>query len=68
MSENPFKIIEPNESAPENARAELMTSVKSIVLVLRFVQLFLGDFSNVLLNKLKAEKHLNDTSKEGNNE
>ncbi|MEM7162851.1 MAG: hypothetical protein AAF487_10485 [Bacteroidota bacterium] len=66
MSNNVFHIIEPNESAPENSKEELMTSVKSIVLVLRFVQLFLGDYSNVLLDKFKSDKHLEDTNNQEN--
>ena len=51
MTENPFKIIEPREELPDNLKKEVMGSVKSLVLILRFVQLFVGDFSAILLEK-----------------
>ena len=51
MTENPFKIIEPREELPDNLKKEVMGSVKSLVLILRFVQLFVGDFSATLLEK-----------------
>lgn len=52
MSENPFKIIEPREQVPDAVRNDVLGSVKSVVLILRFVQLFVGDFSGVILEKL----------------
>lgn len=64
MSSNPFQIIEPHETPPENIKNELMGSVKSIVLVLRFVQLFLGDYSNVMLDQFKSESHLDTNQTE----
>jgi len=64
MSSNPFQIIEPHETAPDNIKNELMGSVKSIVLVLRFVQLFLGDYSSVMLDKFKSESHLDTNQTE----
>lgn len=64
MSNNPFQIIEPHEAPPENVKSELMGSVKSLVLVLRFVQLFLGDYSNVLLDKFKSDSHLDTNQTE----
>lgn len=70
MNYNAFKIIESDEVAPENGKQEVMSSVKSLVLVLRFVQLFLGDYSSVILEKFKSENHLdnsNITSKEEEN-
>ncbi len=70
MSTNAFKIIESDETAPENTKQELMSSVESLVLVLRFVQLFLGDYSSVLLDKFKSNNHIDnstDTLKEDNN-
>lgn len=61
MADNPFKIIEPREEVPENLKKEVMGSVKSLVLILRFVQLFVGDFSATLLEKLsKTSKNTND--------
>lgn len=52
---NPFKIIEPAEQAPENVKGELMDSVKSLVLILRFVQLFLADSTAVFLSKMRID-------------
>lgn len=54
MAENPFKIIEPREEIPEHVRREVMGNVKAVVLVLRFVQLFVGDFTSVLIDKMKT--------------
>lgn len=69
MSKNAFQIIEPNEIPPENGKEQVMGSVKSLVLVLRFVQLFLGDYSNLLLGQLRSDKHLdNDTTNTTENE
>ncbi len=52
MPENPFKIIEPREQVPEHLKKGVMGSVKTVVLMLRLVQLFVGDFSSVILTKL----------------
>ncbi len=54
MSDNPFKIIEPRETLPQNHKEEVIGSVKSIMLMLRFVQLFVGDFTSVFLDKFKT--------------
>ena len=56
MADNPFKIIEPREKIPEAVRKEVMGNVKTVVLVLRFVQLFVGDFTSVILAKMKTNK------------
>jgi hypothetical protein len=60
---NPFKIIEPNESAPEGSKDELMGSIGSVVLILRFVQLFMADSTAVILNKFKIDLDQNDQNK-----
>jgi len=52
---NPFKIIEPSEQPPEGGRDELMGSISSVVLILRFVQLFMADSTAVVLNKFKID-------------
>lgn len=63
MSDNPFKIIEPREQVPERVRDDVMGSVKAVVLILRFVQLFVGDFSGVILEKLsKSSKDKKDNT------
>jgi hypothetical protein len=54
MSDNPFKIIEPRETVPENLKDEVMGSVRSVVLILRFVQLFVGDFSSTLMRMYRT--------------
>ncbi|WP_306642280.1 hypothetical protein [Sanyastnella coralliicola] len=60
MSDNPFKIIEPREELPENLRKDVMGSVKTVVLMLRFVQLFVGDFSAVIIEKLSRSNKSSD--------
>jgi hypothetical protein len=67
MNENPFKIIEPREQVPENMRKDVMGSVKLAVLVLRFVQLFVGDYSAVILEKFsRSSKKKKDHSEDQN--
>ena len=63
MSDNPFKIIEPREVLPEGHKEEVLGSVKSIMLVLRFVQLFVGDFTSVFLDKFKTSTPSNPPDK-----
>lgn len=53
MSENPFKIIRSTDQPPENLRKEVMTSVKFVMLVMRFVQLFVADLSAVMFDKVR---------------
>jgi hypothetical protein len=55
MKDNPFKIIEPREEVPAAMKEEVMGTVKSIVFILRFVQLFVGDFTSVFIDKFKTE-------------
>ncbi len=65
MSENPFKIISPSEEVPEGLREDLMGSVKILMLTMRFVQLFLGDYANVLFDKVRLltpEEESNETN------
>ena len=62
MSDNPFKIIEPREELPESHKQEVVGSVKSIILVLRFVQLFVGDFTAVFFDKFKTNSNKNTSS------
>jgi hypothetical protein len=65
MSENPFKIIEPREQVPENMRKDVMGSVKMAVLILRFVQLFVGDYSSVILEKFsRSDKKKSDNQQQ----
>lgn len=57
MSDNPFKIIQPREEVPDNLKKDVMGSVKAVVLVLRFIQLFVGDYTAVFLDKFKTQEH-----------
>ena len=62
MSSNPFKIIEPTEQAPDTVKGELMGSIDNVVLMLRFVQLFVADSTAVALNKMKIDLDTKDTN------
>jgi hypothetical protein len=62
MKDNPFKIIEPREEVPQSLKKEVMGSVKAVVLILRFVQLFVGDFTSVFIDKFKTESGKKDQS------
>ena len=61
---NPFKIIESNEQAPEKVKKELKGSIENIVLILRFVQLFMGDYTAAILNNFKINFDDVDASSE----
>lgn len=54
MSENPFKIIRPTDQPPENLRKEVMGSVKFVLLLMRFLQLFMADYANVLFENVRV--------------
>ena len=56
MSKNPFKIIESTEEAPKGLRDEVMKSTESAVLMLRFAQLFVGDYTATILANMKIEQ------------
>jgi hypothetical protein len=53
MNDNPFKIIEPREEVPQEMKKEVLDSVKAIVLVLRIVQIFVGDYANVIFERFR---------------
>ena len=53
MSENPFKLIRSTDQPPESLRSEVVSSVKFIMLLMRFVQLFVADFSLALFDKVR---------------
>lgn len=65
MSENPFKIIRHTDEAPEGLRKEVMGSVKLVILLMRFVQLFAADWSASLFDqvRLTGRQAPNDPSK-----
>lgn len=53
MSENPFKIIRSTDQPPESLRKEVMSSVKFVMLIMRFVQLFVADLSTAMFDKVR---------------
>jgi hypothetical protein len=59
---NPFKIIAPTESVPQNVKGEVMGSIDSIVMLLRFVQLFAADTTAVALTQMKIDIDQTDES------
>lgn len=52
---NPFKIIEPTEEVPKGMKEEMMGSMRSLVFILRLVQLFAADATAVALTQMKIE-------------
>ncbi|MFZ1694003.1 MAG: hypothetical protein WAT74_12455 [Flavobacteriales bacterium] len=52
MSANPFHIIRSNEEPPEALKQEVMGSVRTAVLIMRFAQLFLADYTQAIFEKL----------------
>ena len=54
MDNNPFKIIKPSEEVPAHLKDEVMDNIESIILLLRFIQLFVGDYSESIVNMLRA--------------
>ncbi len=58
---NPFKIIQPTEEVPDKVKGEVMGSIESVVLALRFVQLFVSDTAAVALTKMKIDLTPTDT-------
>jgi hypothetical protein len=53
MSENPFKLIRSTDQPPETLRKDVVSSVKFLMLLMRFVQLFVADFSMALFDKVR---------------
>lgn len=57
---NPFKIIESAEVVPEKMKGEVMGSIDSVVIALRFVQLFVADSTAVALTNMKIDLDSNN--------
>jgi hypothetical protein len=53
MKQNPFKLISVDEEPPEHLRKEVLASIRLVVLMMRFAQLFLADYASVLFDKFK---------------
>ncbi|HOP43768.1 MAG: hypothetical protein R2810_09070 [Flavobacteriales bacterium] len=53
MSENPFKIIRPTDQVPDDLKKDVMGSVKFVMLLIRFVQLFMADYSASVFDSVR---------------
>ena len=53
MSDNPFKIIRSTDQPPESLRKDVVSSVKFLMLLMRFMQLFVADFSLSAFDKVR---------------
>lgn len=54
MSENPFKIIRATDEPPESLRNDVIGSVRFLMLIMRFAQLFVADYAAVLFNNVRT--------------
>lgn len=61
---NAFKIINSTEEVPTSLRKDVMKSAESAVLALRFVQLFIGDYTATALENLKINTSENNSDHE----
>ncbi|HQV74786.1 MAG: hypothetical protein KBA60_04650 [Flavobacteriales bacterium] len=62
MSENPFKIIRSTDLPPEHLKQDVVSSVKRIMLLMRFMQLFMSDYSMAVFEKFRLVGSGNGTS------
>ncbi|MCB0794342.1 MAG: hypothetical protein KDB88_06360 [Flavobacteriales bacterium] len=62
MSENPFKIIRPADRPPETLRKDVMGSVRLMMLMMRFMQLFVADWSATVFENVRVLKPVRDTN------
>jgi len=53
MSQNPFKIIRSTDQPPEHLRAEVLGSVKFVMMLMRMVQLFVADPGAALFERIR---------------
>lgn len=53
MSDNPFKIIRSTDQPPEHLRAEVLGSVKFVMMLMRMLQLFVADPSAALFERVR---------------
>lgn len=63
MSANPFRIIRSDEQPPEHLRKEVMGSVRLLVLLLRFAQLFAADAPAAIFEQLRLAGRAKRTGK-----
>ncbi len=53
MSENPFKLIRSTDQPPADLRKEVVGSVKFVMLLMRFTQLFVSDYATTMFNNIR---------------
>jgi hypothetical protein len=53
MSQNPFKLIRSTDQPPEHLRAEVVGSVKFVMMLMRMLQLFVADPSAALFERIR---------------
>lgn len=51
--QNPFHVIRPTDQPPDSLRKDVMGSVKLLILFMRFAQLFMADYGNMLFDKVR---------------
>jgi hypothetical protein len=54
MNDNPFKIIRSTDQPPEELRSQVVGSAKLVVLMMRFVQLFVADYASTLFENVRV--------------
>lgn len=65
MSENPFKIIRPTDQPPADLRKNVMGSVKIVMLLIRFLQLFIADYSAAVFDNVRLVARKDNASSNG---
>ncbi|MBX2972823.1 MAG: hypothetical protein KF797_06965 [Flavobacteriales bacterium] len=53
MSQDPFKIIRSTDLPPDHLRAEVLGSVKFVMMLMRMLQLFVADPSAALFERIR---------------
>lgn len=67
MSTNPFKIIRSTDEPPPELRREVVSSVRFVMLLMRFVQLFVADLSASVFDKVRLVNPVKGTIDDKNN-
>ncbi|HPF90719.1 MAG: hypothetical protein H6590_05120 [Flavobacteriales bacterium] len=60
MSQGPFKIIRPSDEPPAELRKEVMGSVKLMMLMMRFMQLFMADYAGTIFENFRIVGRRNE--------
>jgi len=54
MNQDPFKLIRSTDQPPEHLRAEVIGSVKFVMMLMRMLQLFVADPSAALFERIRV--------------